>query len=49
MARFERDHLRVDPWLLDTDPAQQLRKPPPRLAAQAGEDLGDRSRVRRWL
>jgi hypothetical protein len=39
VAWFERDHLRVDLRLLDTDLAQQFRKPAARLAAQGGKDL----------
>jgi len=43
VAWFERDHVCVDLWLLNTDFAEQFRKSAARLAAQAGKDLGEQS------
>src|SRR5215212_12131189 len=43
MAWFERDHVCVDLWLLDTDSAEQCGKSAARLAAEAGKDLGEQS------
>jgi hypothetical protein len=38
---FERDEVRVDLWLLDTDCAAQVRKSAARLAAPGRKDLGE--------